>query len=187
MPENVTGTDSRFIPPRNRSDQRESVRRYGRTHNQLKGTLMTAKKMGRPSKFRPEFVEQARKLSMLGMTDIEMAKFFEVTEHTLNNWKSDYPEFFQSLKEGKGLADAEVVASLYHRALGYSHPEDDIRAIAGEVVITPTIKHYPPDTTACIFWLKNRQPDKWREKQADGAGESNKDDLLREIAALLPD
>lgn len=148
---------------------------------------MTAAKMGRPSKYRPEFADQARKLSMLGLTDEEMAKFFDVKKQTLNNWKSDYPEFFASLKEGKVLADGKVVASLYHRALGYSHPEDDIRAIAGEVVITPTIKHYPPDTTACIFWLKNRQPDKWREKPADSAGESNKDDLLREIASLLPD
>jgi hypothetical protein len=123
---------------------------------------MTAAKMGRPSKYRPEFAEQARKLSMLGLTDAEMAIFFEVKEQTINNWKNDYPEFFDSLKAGKGLADAEVVASLYQRALGYSHPEDDIRSIGGDIVITPTIKHYPPDTTACIFWLKNRQPSKWR-------------------------
>ena len=100
-----------------------------------------------------------------GLTDEEMAKFFDVKKQTLNNWKSDYPEFFASLKEGKVLADGKVVASLYHRALGYSHPEDDIRAIAGEVVITPTIKHYPPDTTACIFWLKNRRKDQWRDVQ----------------------
>lgn len=179
---NVNHQVSRVLPIRGRLCHYEGIR-----HLFMELYDMTAKKIGRPSKFRPEFVEQARKLSMLGMTDAEMAKFFEVKEQTLNNWKIDYPEFFESLKEGKVLADGNVVASLYHRALGYSHPEDDIRAIAGEVVITPTIKHYPPDTTACIFWLKNRQPEKWREKPADGVGDSNKDDLLREIASLLPD
>lgn len=66
---------------------------------------------------------------------------------------------------GKGAADAAVASKLFHRATGYEHPEDDIRAVNGEIVITPTIKHYPPDTTAAIFWLKNRQPAKWRDKQ----------------------
>lgn len=123
-----------------------------------------AKKVGRPSKFKPEFIEQARKLCMLGMTDKELADFFEVAESTLNLWKKDFPGFSESLKGGKTLADAEVAAKLHHRALGYSHPEDDIRVVNGQIVITPTIKHYPPDTTAGIFWLKNRQRDKWRDK-----------------------
>ena len=101
---------------------------------------------------------------MLGHTDKELAVFFEVSEQTLNTWKKAHPEFLESLKGGKTLADAEVVAKLHHRALGYSHPEDDIRVVNGQIVITPTIKHYPPDTTAGIFWLKNRQRDKWRDK-----------------------
>lgn len=120
--------------------------------------------MGRPSKYKKEFAEQAKKLCLLGATDAELADFFEVPESTLNNWKKAHPEFMESLKSGKRLADAQVAEKLFNRALGYSHPEDDIRALNGEIVITPTIKRYPPDTTAAIFWLKNRQPERWRDK-----------------------
>ena len=119
---------------------------------------------GRPSKYKPEYVEQAKKLCMLGLTDKELASFFEVSDSTLNLWKLNYPEFSDALKGGKTFADAQVASKLFHRATGYEHPEDDIRAINGEIVITPTIKHYPPDTTAAIFWLKNRQPKMWRDK-----------------------
>lgn len=101
---------------------------------------------------------------MLGLIDKEMATFFGVSEQTFNTWKKTHPEFLESLKGGKTLADAGVAAKLFHRACGYEHPEDDIRAINGQIVITPTIKHYPPDTTAAIFWLKNRQRALWRDK-----------------------
>ena len=57
-----------------------------------------------------------------------------------------------------------MASKLFHRATGYEHPEDDIKSVNGEIVITPTVKHYPPDTTAAIFWLKNRRPDLWRDK-----------------------
>lgn len=120
--------------------------------------------MARPSKYRPEFVEQACKLCKLGLTDKEIAKFFEVSEQTLNTWKQQYPEFLESLKGGKTLADAEVASKLFHRATGYEHPDTDIRVVNGVIVETQLTKHYPPDTTAAIFWLKNRRPDLWREK-----------------------
>lgn len=134
-----------------------------------KGKPVAKRAVGRPSKYKPEYAEQAKKLCMLGHTDKELAAFFEVSEQTLNAWKQAYPEFLESLKCGKDLVDAEVAAKLFHRATGYEHPEDDIRVVNGQIVITPTIKHYPPDTTAAIFWLKNRQRDKWRDKpEADG-------------------
>lgn len=147
---------------------------------------MTAKKQepskgGRPSSYKSEFAEQAKKLARLGATDKEMADFFEVGEKTLNNWKQDFPEFLQSLKEGKLLADAEVSSKLFHRATGYEHEDVDIRVVAGEIVKTPLIKHYPPDTTACIFWLKNRQPDKWRDKQE----QEQPTDLLDKVSELI--
>ena len=120
--------------------------------------------VGRPSKYKPDYAEQAIKLCMLGMTDAEMASFFEVSESTLNLWKDAHPEFSESIKKGKAFSDADVASRLFHRAMGYDHPEDDIRVVSGEIVITPTVKHYPPDTTAAIFWLKNRQREKWRDK-----------------------
>ena len=120
---------------------------------------------GRPTKYREEYAELAYKFCLLGATDKDLAEFFEVEEKTVNNWKEDYPEFLQSLKRGKTLADARMAESLYHRGRGYSHPEDKIFQYEGMPVIVPTTKHYPPDTAAGIFWLKNRQPQKWRDKQ----------------------
>lgn len=122
--------------------------------------------MGRPRSFKPEYVEQARKLCLLGATDVEVADFFDVTERTINRWKVDYPEFCQALKLGKDEADDRVEKSLYRRALGYSHEAVKIFAnpATGAEQIVPYTEHYPPDTTACIFWLKNRRKDQWRDK-----------------------
>lgn len=129
------------------------------------------KQVGRPSSYRPEYAGQALKLCRLGATDKELADFFDVSEQTLNAWKKQFPEFLESLKNGKAISDAEVADKLFSRATGYEHPEDDIRVVKGQIVITPTIKHYPPDTTAAIFWLKNRRPDLWRDKPEGGEEE----------------
>ncbi len=119
---------------------------------------------GRPTSFKPEFVAQARKLAELGATDREAAEFFEVAESTLYLWKHTQPAFSEALKVGKEKADARVEQSLYRRALGYSHDAVKMHANDGVVTITPYVEHYPPDTTAAIFWLKNRRPDEWRDK-----------------------
>lgn len=120
--------------------------------------------MGRPSKYKPEFAEQAKKLAVLGATDAQMADFFGVSISTFSLWKVEYSEFSESLKVAKEEADKRVEHSLYQRAMGYEHDEVDIRVVAGELKMTPIRKHYPPDTTACIFWLKNRKPKEWRDK-----------------------
>lgn len=149
---------------------------------------MTAKAMGRPSKYRPEFVEQAKKLCRLGATDIEIADFFGITVRTLFNWKNEHDDFFHALNESKTIPDERVERSLFHRAIGYEHDEVDIRVIDHQIVKTQIRKYYPPDTTACIFWLKNRRPDLWRDKREEAAPtEGNSDDLLKAIAEKLPD
>jgi hypothetical protein len=84
---------------------------------------------------------------------------------TIYCWKKAHPEFSEALKKGKTLADAEVAEKLYHRACGYSHPAVKIFQYEGTPVEVPYTEHYPPDTTAAIFWLKNRQPSKWRDKR----------------------
>jgi len=123
--------------------------------------------MGRPSSYKPEYAEQAEKLCKLGATDKEMADFFETTEQTINAWKKAHPEFLESLKRGKQEADANVAERLYQRATGYSHAAVKIvaNATTGDVVQVPYTEHYPPDTTAAIFWLKNRAPQQWRDRQ----------------------
>ena len=121
--------------------------------------------MARPSKLTELIKRQAEKLARLGLTDAEMADVWEVTEATITNWKSKSPEFFVPLKAGKAIADSKVERRLFERACGYSHPEDKIFCHQGKTTVIHTTKHYPPDTTACIFWLKNRQRENWRERQ----------------------
>jgi len=123
-------------------------------------------KVGRPSKFDAIKCEQAEKLCKLGATDKELADFFSVAEATINEWKRNFPEFSASLTRGKAIADAEVASKLYHRAIGYEHPEVHVSNYQGEITLTPLTKFYPPDTTACIFWLKNRRKDVWRDTHA---------------------
>lgn len=120
--------------------------------------------MARPSKYKPEFAAQAAKLCALGATDVEIADFFEVDVRTVHRWKGEFEEFCHSLRSGKEVSDERVERSLFARANGYEHDEVDIRVVSGEIVQTPIRKYYPPDTTAAIFWLKNRRPDLWRDK-----------------------
>lgn len=120
--------------------------------------------MARPSKYKPEYAIQAGKLCEMGATDANLADFFEVAISTINLWKIQYPEFSESLSKYKQIADQMVEQSLYRRAMGYEHDETDIRVVEGKIVQTPIRKFYPPDTTAMIFWLKNRKAGEWRDK-----------------------
>ena len=138
---------------------------------------------GRPTKYKDEYAKQAYKLCLLGSTDEDMADFFEVSKSTINNWKHDHPEFLDSIKRGKISADATVASRLYKRAIGYEHDEDKIFNHQGEALIVPTVKHVQPDTTAAIFWLKNRQPKMWRDKQEIEHGGS----VHQEVSNLTPE
>lgn len=130
---------------------------------------------GRPSKFKPEYAKQAEKLCLLGATDEDLADFFEVGIRTISNWKAQHPQFLHALKAGKEASDDRVERSLYQRAVGYSYDAVHFTSFQGVVTETSYREHCPPDTTAQIFWLKNRRSDQWRDKQiqevtgADGA------------------
>lgn len=141
------------------------------------------------SSFKPEYAEQAEKLCKLGATDVELGDFFGVSEQTVNAWKSKHPTFRAALKRGKDVADAEVASKLFHRATGYEHDEVHVSNYQGDITITPLRKHYAPDTTACIFWLKNRRPDLWRDRQEltgkDGGPIETKDVSDEELARWL--
>jgi hypothetical protein len=119
---------------------------------------------GRPTLYKDEYVKLAYNYCLLGATDADMAKYFDVDESTVNNWKNEHEEFLVSIKEGRIEADTKVVKSLYKRAIGYDQKTDKIFQFQGAPVVVPTIDHIQPDTTAQIFWLKNRQPVKWRDK-----------------------
>lgn len=139
-------------------------------------------KGGRPSSYKDEFASQTEMLCRLGATDKELAEFFKVAVSTLNLWKKKHPEFSESLKRGKMLSDAQVADKLFRRATGYSHPDVHISNYQGVVTITPITKHYPPDPTSMIFWLKNRRPDLWRDKPEQGDDEDSVTPVKVEIS-----
>jgi hypothetical protein len=121
---------------------------------------------------------QSLKLCRMGATDKDLADFFAVSEQTINSWKQKHPEFLESLKDGKVSSDAEVAHKLFLRATGFEwveqHPikcktvtYDKGKRLkeVEEVVVVEVKRVVPPDPTSAIFWLKNRQPEHWREKQ----------------------
>lgn len=113
-----------------------------------------------------------------GLTDGQIAENMGINVRTLYNWKKKSIPIFQSLKVGKEVADIEVENALRKKALGFREIEKTVttrktveydngkrvREIT-EPVVTEVEKYYPPDTTAGIFWLKNRKPEQWRDKQ----------------------
>jgi len=152
---------------------------------------MLKNKKGRPSKFLTIDLIQFKKLVLSGWDDAKIADFFGVTERTLSRWKLAHKDFCLSLKDWKKEADLKVEKSLYQRAIGYQYEEvvyekskvgglgiklskNEIKRIShcdtNKTKIT--VKEVIPDVTAQIFWLKNRQPETWREKhEVEHSGE----------------
>jgi hypothetical protein len=117
--------------------------------------------VGRPTKYKEEYNYQAYKLCLLGVTDKELSEFFNISESTLNLWKQEHLEFSESVNRGKLIADAEVAESFHKRAIGYTYEEETYE----KGVHTKTVvKEVAPDPGAALNWLKNRQPNKWRDK-----------------------
>lgn len=107
-----------------------------------------------------------------GLTDEQIASNMGITPKTLYRWKEQYCQICQSLKRGKEVVDIQVENALLKRALGYSYKEVTREKIfnpeTGQYELMPTkevTKEVVPDTTAQIFWLKNRRPEQWRDKR----------------------
>jgi len=121
--------------------------------------------MGRPTKLGKLNLEAVKLLASKGLTNVEFAKVAGVTEKTIYNWQNKNKEFLQALKEGKEISDGNVKRCLYERACGYETPDIHFSSYEGVVTQTPYIKKYAPDPTSMIFWLKNRLPDEFSDKQ----------------------
>ena len=100
-----------------------------------------------------------------GLIDEQIAKNMGITPSTLYEWKKNYSEISESLKKGKEVVDIQVENALLKRALGYSYKEIKEEKTVDGKRVTVTTKEVVPDTTAQIFWLKNRRPERWRDKQ----------------------
>jgi hypothetical protein len=125
---------------------------------------------GRPSKLKMKYGDKVFdvvfNMTLMGATDMDLARIFEVGINSIDRWKRKYPEFRVAIKKGKDDADAQVTKSLFKRAMGYTVPDTYVKIIKGkrgryQKVVIPIMKHVAPDTTAMIFWLKNRQRSKW--------------------------
>lgn len=146
--------------------------------------------VGRPSEYKPEYAEQARKFCLLGATDKQLAEMFEVSEQTINAWKKQHPEFLESIKKGKDVADAEVAESLYHRARGYEHPAVKIfgDTKTGSALRVPYVERYPPDTMAGIYWMNNRRRENWKQRHDHEVSGPNKGPIKTESKVkMTPD
>jgi hypothetical protein len=115
---------------------------------------------GPPSSFKPEFTEEVERLCKLGVRDVDLCLFFNVSMQTIKNWQKKYPEFFMAMLRGKQRADTNVAAALYKKAID-------------------------GDTTAQIFYLKNRRPDLWRDVSSAPEEELAKNAKVYVGAAVL--
>lgn len=123
-----------------------------------------------------------------GLTDEQIAHNMGITRKTLAEWKNKYSDICDTLKKGKEIVDLQVENALLKRALGYKYEEVSEKYEYGELTERKVAKkQVVPDTTAQIFWLKNRRPDKWKDKQdvqVSGTLEAEQtklDDLIRQM------
>jgi len=155
--------------------------------------------MARPSKYKKEFDKVVLKLCELGATVPEIAEALGVVESTVHLWAVKHQSFSEALKLGRNIPDDRVERALYHRAIGYSHPDTDIRVIrkrrkqgkhyvyVSEIVKTEIIKHHPPDTRAALAWLYNRRPGNWHPLPQGEGNNADIADLLRKAILSQPD
>ena len=132
--------------------------------------------MGRNSKYDTSVCDVVHDFALLGATDAEMAAALGIAESTFYEWQKRYPEFSEALKKGKAPADKSVATALYNKALGAEWVEEQPiklkrveydngkRVLEEERVETVLVtRRAPPDTTAIIFWLKNRRSADWHD------------------------
>lgn len=123
---------------------------------------------GRPSKYKSTVpnIKQIEKMAERFATNEDFEEILGIGHATFERWLEAHEEFRTAIKRGKAKADREVEKSLYRRANGFEHPAEKIFLDKdGEIVRAKYTEKYAPDTGAAAFWLKNRNPDRWREKQ----------------------
>src|SRR5215207_3710918 len=123
---------------------------------------------GRPTAYRREFCELAHNYCLLGATNAELAAFLDVCPRTIDNWIASHPAFAEAVREGRVVADGRVARCLYERAVGWRGTVERTVLHDGQERTLKNVVQYPPDTRACIFWLRNRRRATWSEKNGTG-------------------
>lgn len=121
--------------------------------------------------------ERAFRMAFLGSSNEQIAESLGINIGTFYEWLNLYPSLSEAIKRGKLDPVGAVKAALFHRAIGYSHPSEEISVSFGSVTRVPVIKHYPPDTAAAFIYLKNTDPENWRDKREIGFTNKDGEDL----------
>lgn len=144
--------------------------------------------MARPTKFNPKYhIPWIKGLARRGYTAKEIAADIEVALSTLNKWLAENNELADAVKRGRSFSDTAVETSLYKRATGYkiTKRKTVISTDSNGKPLPAKIETYeeevPPDTTACIFWLKNRNPEHWRDRQEVAVSDNEWVKALEEV------
>jgi hypothetical protein len=137
---------------------------------------------GQPKLYNPAYCEFAPDYCLVGATNEVLADYFGVTRRTIPNWIATHPDFADAVRKGRIVADAKVVHALFERATGFSGKVTRTTRYRGEKHTITTTVSYPPDTQACMFWLRNRQPEYWEATPAPPPELEMVDD---DLAAML--
>lgn len=143
-------------------DKKDNVKPRRKRTDQLTGMPT-----GRPSSRYGIDLDKVYSLCLLGLTNQELAVHFKIDDDTFYQYVKDWKEFSDTLVKGRDEADATITRSVFRRANGFSHPEEVIKTVKGRVVKVKTTKKYPPDTQAAMYWLNNRQRNRWKNKLDD--------------------
>lgn len=122
-------------------------------------------KRGRKSPFNEKIQATIIRLVEAGKTEEEIAEIIGVCKTTLTNWKGKHQDLLFAVREARQAADSLVESALFGRAVGCKVPETKVIVTKlGDVIREDVDRYYPPDTQAAMFWLRNRQPERWKEK-----------------------
>lgn len=120
---------------------------------------------GSDSSYEPRYDLTAAVLARKGATLAEIAEALGVCARTVDTWVAQFPTFKAAIETARVEADDRVERALYERAIGYTHPAVRHFHTNGQILEAHYEEHYPPDTAAASLWLRNRRPDRWRDKQ----------------------
>jgi hypothetical protein len=137
---------------------------------------------GCPSRFHPDLCEQAHNYCLLGATNDELAQFFDVSPGTIDRWIAGHAAFGDAVRSGRVAADPRVARGLFSREVGYDCTVERMAIVAGELKPVTSTIHYPANVQACIFWLRTRRRQTWRDTPNDRPADTVDDLALLEAA-----
>ena len=121
-------------------------------------------RVGRPSGYKPAYAELARRMVRAGATRETLWTTFGIGHETFSQWCQRYPEFKAAIKEERWVADEQVAAALFKKATGYTRKVVKAMQHNGVPVLAEYEEQVAPDTAAAFIWLKNRQPEIWKDR-----------------------